>query len=187
MVDDAIGGDRVIGMIQPSPTQPATGVPMDSAGQDKPELCEVGCLARITSFRESGDGRYFIVLDGICRFHSVEELPTTTLYRQLAVRYDGFEADLHPPGDSDEIDRDGLLAKFKLFLEKQRLTADWTEIERTPTEGLINTLTMSCPFEIGEKQALLEAPTLSDRADILMTLLQMAVAGTSAGTDTPLQ
>lgn len=189
MIDDTIGNDRVIGMIQPSATQPASGVPLDSNGQDKPFLCNVGCLARISSFRESGDGRYFIILDGICRFELVEEMATTTLYRQVRADYAPFTIDLENPQDQEkEIDRQQLLDTLRGYLEQRHLNADWKEIEATPTAGLVNSLTMSCPFEIAEKQALLEAPTLIERSDCLLTLLQMARANTGSPPDnTPLQ
>ncbi|HAD25051.1 MAG TPA: peptidase S16 [Alphaproteobacteria bacterium] len=189
MIDDTIGSDRVIGMIQPSPTQPPGGVPTGSNGLDKPVLCNVGCLARISSFRESGDGRYFIILDGICRFAIVEEMAVTTLYRQVRADYAPFAVDLENQQEQEsQIDRQLLLDTLRGYLEQRHLSADWKEIEATPTAGLVNSLTMSCPFEIAEKQALLEAPTLVERNECLLALLQMASANTGSPPDnTPLQ
>lgn len=187
MIDDALGGDRMVGMIQPSPVQPADAVAVGPSGLDKPELCDVGCLARIVSFRETGDGRYLIALDGLCRFRIAEELAVTTLYRQVVADYSGFDGDMAPPADADRIDRDALLNALKSYLERQDLSADWAEVARSPTEDLVNSLTMSCPFEIAEKQALLEAPGVADRTETLTALLQMAGTGTSDSGDTPLQ
>ncbi|HBA42707.1 MAG TPA: peptidase S16, partial [Alphaproteobacteria bacterium] len=154
-----------------------------------PVLCNVGCLARISSFRESGDGRYFIILDGICRFAIVEEMAVTTLYRQVRADYAPFAVDLENQQEQEsQIDRQLLLDTLRGYLEQRHLSADWKEIEATPTAGLVNSLTMSCPFEIAEKQALLEAPTLVERNECLLALLQMASANTGSPPDnTPLQ
>ncbi len=186
MIDDALTHDRVVGMIQPHSEQPIGGVRVGSGGLDRPELYGVGCLGRLISFSETGDGRYHIVLNGVCRFKVREELPVTTLYRQVVADFTPFAQDLTPQ-DTDRIDRPGLLADLKNYLEQQKLSADWKAVENTPTEDLVNMLAMNCPFELSEKQALLEVPDIAGRAATLMTLLQMAVAGTSPPQDSTLQ
>lgn len=185
MVDDALTHDRVIGMIQPHNEQPG-GVPVGIGGLDRPQLYSVGCLGRLVSFTETGDGRYHIILNGICRFQVREELAVTTLYRQVLADFTPFAGDLGPK-DPSHIDRAALLAGMKAYLEQQGLRADWKTVENTPTEELVNMLVMNCPFELPEKQALLEAPSLHHRAQTLMTLLQMAVAGNAPPSDTTLQ
>jgi Lon protease-like protein len=186
MIDDTLAHDRVVAMIQPHSEQPPGGVPAGIGGLDRPALYGVGCLGRLSSFSETGDGRYHIVLSGICRFMVREELPVTTLYRQVVADFAPFAGDLAAP-DTTKIDRPGLLARLKTYLEQQRLGADWKAVESTPTEHLVNMLAMNCPFELPEKQALLEAPDIAGRAATLMTLLQMAVAGTSSTPDATLQ
>lgn len=178
MIDDALTHDRVIGMIQPHSEQPPGGVPVGIGGLDRPALYSVGCLGRLISFSETGDGRYHIILNGICRFFVREELPVTTLYRQVVADFTPFASDLAPK-DTSQVDRPALLEDLQRYLDQQKLSADWKAVENTPTEDLVNMLAMNCPFELPEKQALLEAPNLHERAAALMTLLQMAVAGTS--------
>jgi len=185
MVDDALTHDRVIGMIQPHNEQPG-GVPVGIGGLDRPQLYSVGCLGRLVSFSETGDGRYHIILNGICRFQVREELPVTTLYRQVVADFTPYAGDL-APRKTGTVDREALLADLKLYLEQLRLNADWKAVENTPAEDLVNMLAMNCPFALPEKQALLEAPTLSERAQTLITLLQMAVAGTQPPADSTLQ
>lgn len=186
MIDDALTHDRVVGMIQPHNEQPPGGVPVGAGGLDRPALYGVGCLGRLISFSETGDGRYHIVLKGVCRFQVREELPVTTLYRQVVADFTPFAGDLTPQ-DTGKIDRLALLAGLKNYLAQQNLSADWKAVDNTPTEDLVNMLAMNCPFELPEKQALLEVPDIAGRAATLLTLLQMAVAGTSPPPDTTLQ
>ncbi len=186
MIDDALTLDRVVGMIQPRSEQPQSKAPVGISGLDRPALYGAGCLGRLSSFSETGDGRYHIILTGVCRFQVREELPVTTLYRQVVADFTPYAGDLSST-DTGQIDRQALLADLKNYLEQQKLSADWKAVESTPTEELINMLAMNCPFEAPEKQALLEAVNLQGRAETLMTLLQMAVAGTSPPQDTTLQ
>ena len=186
MIDDCLAQDRVIGMIQPHAVQAGGAVPIGPGGLDRPALYQIGCLARLTSFRETGDGRYLITLDGICRFRIIDELPVTTLYRQVVAGYQEFAQDMQP-ATSIDADRDQLLRHLKQYLAHQSLSADWKAIEAATTEALVNSLTLSCPFEISEKQALLEAPDPTARANILLTLIQMASSGPSDPQETPLQ
>lgn len=185
MIDDALRGERVIGMIQPQ-TEQIPVSPSRMSGADQPALLNVGCLGRLTSFSETGDGRYLITLTGICRFQIQEELPVTTPYRQILARYTSFAHDLTSSAP-EEVNRDDVLGHLKRYLAHQQLSADWKSIENTPTEDLVNSLSMSCPFEVAEKQALLEAPTLSERASTLLTLIQMTIAGNSKPSEPTLQ
>lgn len=186
MIDDALKGDRVIGMIQPQTEQTPAAVSSRAAGVDHPALLNVGCLGRLTSFAETGDGRYHIALTGICRFELHEELPVTTPYRQIIANFSPFTHDL-ASAIAEDVDRDALLDHLKRYLEHQQLSADWKSVENTPTEDLVNSLAMSCPFETAEKQALLEAPDLAARTRTLLTLIEMTIAGPSKPTEPTVQ
>ena len=174
MVDDAMAGDRIIGMIQPQPGPRAT-----------PRLSPVGCAGRITSFAETSDGRYLITLTGCARFRLASELPAQTPYRQVRADFTAFEADLAaPPVDDVGLDRDGLLDALRAYLETRGLDIDWDTAETAPPEALINSLSMALPFEPPEKQALLEAASLTDRSDVLTALMTIGAAGDGEG-ETP--
>jgi Lon protease-like protein len=169
MIDDALrSGHRLIGMIQP-----------DSSAQeseDRPHLYKIGCVGRITQFAESGDGRYLIQLTGIARFRVDEELAVPTPYRQCRVRYTPFIDDFTPRKGEDEVDRDSLLQALSAFLEANDLKADWDGIENAPNEALVNALAMMSPYGAAEKQALLEAPDLKTRAEILVAVTEIELA-----------
>jgi Lon protease-like protein len=176
MVDDALGRGRIIGMVQP--VEPQTGLPDDSGA---PAVFEVGCAGRISQFEEAGDGRYLITLIGLCRYRIRTEQACATPYRQMAVDYAPYLDDLAPARDAGEIDRSRLVAALRIYFEIQGLSVDWAAIDAAPFEALINSLAMMCPFEANEKQALLEAKTLADRARVLDALVEMAVAGGNDG------
>jgi Lon protease-like protein len=166
MVEDAMRHHRLIGMVQPS-----------CSGAKCPPLYPVGCLGRLTSWSETGDGRFLITLTGLIRFRIDGELETTTPYRQVKAGYAPFEADLAEAADENCVDRARLGASLKSYLKQRQLEADWSSIERAPGEVLVNSLAMICPFDVAEKQALLEAPCLATRAQLLTTLIEMAAAG----------
>lgn len=171
MVDDALRHTRVIGMVQPaSPDQ-----------RKSPPLYPVGCLGRLTSWSETGDGRLLITLSGVIRFRIDEELNTTTPYRQIEADYEPFAADLQESCDETCIDRERLGESLKCYLRQRNVEADWASIERAPGEVLVNSLAMICPFDAAEKQALLEAPALAERARLLTTLIEMAAAAPAGG------
>jgi hypothetical protein len=172
MVDDAMAGDRIIGMIQP-----AGGPP------HQPSLSAVGCAGRITSFAETSDGRYLITLTGVSRFRVASELNIHTPYRQIRAAFPGFEADLTPPPEGD-FDRPAFLEALRLYLERRQLDIDWDTAEAAPREALVNSLSMALPFEPAEKQALLEADDLPARTDILAAMMRIDAAETGDG-DTP--
>lgn len=178
MIDAAIAGDRVIGMVQPDAGAAAT-----SAG---PALQPVGCAGRIISFAETGDGRYLITLCGIARFRIVEELPAAAAFRRCRVTTEPFAGDFSPAEDS--VDRGAVLRTFRAFLTAHDLDADWEDVGRASNETLVNTLAMMAPFGAAEKQALLEAPDLKSRAETLVAITEMSLAGASgAGSGTVLQ
>ena len=178
MIDDALKGDRVIGIIQPEPE--------NGRQPEIPPLLKVGCLGRITQFAETGDGRYIITLTGISRFRLLDELSVTTPYRQGRVGYDSFAADFVARTGEDEVDRKGLLKALRDFAKANELKIDWKGVNEAPNEALVNALSMMCPFGPREKQALLEASTLKDRAEVLVAITEIELARGGAP-DTTLQ
>jgi Lon protease-like protein len=181
MVDDSLqDGHRLIGMIQPDPAHPGS--------EDKPALFKVGCVGRITQIAESGDGRYLLQLTGIARFRVEEELNVTTAYRQCRVTTVPFADDFTARKGEEQVDRKTLLEALSAFLKANNLKTDWEGIENAPNEALVNALAMMSPYGVAEKQALLEAPDLKSRAEILIAVTQMELAKkTGGGGDTPLQ
>jgi Lon protease-like protein len=181
MIDDALrAGHRLIGMIQPDDTA--------SGSESKPNLYKIGCVGRITQISESGDGRYLLQLTGIARFRIEQELTVTTPYRQCRVSYAPFATDFTARFGEEAVDRTSLLRALSQFLEANDLKADWDGIENAPNEALVNALAMMSPYGAAEKQALLEAPDLKTRAEILVALTEMELAKKrSSGGDTPLQ
>mgnify|MGYP000035345283 CR=1 FL=1 len=170
MIDDALAGDRVIGMIQPKigPDGPDES--------DLPELADIGCLGRLTALQETGDGRYLVTLTGVSRFKVLEELDVDTPYRQCRVSADPFSDDFSARQGEGEVDRQKLLATFKAFLEANDMETDWDSINRASNETLVNALSMLSPYGPREKQALLEADDLNTRAEVLIAVTEMALA-----------
>jgi Lon protease-like protein len=178
MIDDAFrSGSRLVGMIQPDPTH---------AGPDpsKPQLFRVGCIGRITQLAESGDGRYLIQLTGVARFRVEEELALGTPYRQCRVTYQPFVADFTARTGEKEVDRTALLRALADFLKANNLKTDWEGIENAPNEALVNALAMMSPYGSAEKQAMLEAPDLKTRAEILIAVTEIEIAKGSTGETT---
>jgi Lon protease-like protein len=179
MFDDALAGDRLIGMIQPEFDQPEDA--------PHPPLVDVGCAGRITGFQETGDGRYLVTLTGVTRFRLAEELAVTTPYRRCRPLYEEFAEDLMPGAGEDSVDRAALMRTLKAYLSANQLEADWSGIRGASNEALVNALSMMSPYGAREKQALLEAPTLKARAEILVAVTEMDLAKTRGDTDTSLQ
>jgi Lon protease-like protein len=165
MIEDVLGKGRIIGMIQPN-------APDGAEGTTSP-IFNVGCAGRITSFNETEDGRFLIGLTGVCRFTVAQELPLEKPYRQVIADWKKFTSDMDPPEDSD-IDRKRLATVLQHYFKLQGIAADWNAVQNTPNDLLISSLVMICPLAPNEKQALLEAPDLHTRADMLMALLEMA-------------
>jgi hypothetical protein len=175
MVDDVLASERMIGMIQPA----ARGI-----GVRSPPLAHVGCLARITTFSEADDGRYLITLTGVCRFRVVRELDVETPYRQIEADFETFESDLEPPIGA-EINRPRLSEALRRYVSVNGFQADWAAVEEAQAEMLVHALAALCPFEPEEKQALLEAPTLRERVETLVALLELNSTPRGAGGPDP--
>ena len=175
MVDDALRGERIIGMIQPDP-EGRTGTAASA-------LFSTGCAGRITQFAETGDGRYLITLTGIARFRLTEEITAITPYRQCRADFGPFLLDFSPRAGEDRVDRVGVLRTLRDFAETNHLQIDWNSINSAPNEVLVNALSMMSPCSPKEKQALLEAQDLKGRADVLVAITEMELArGRSAST-----
>lgn len=159
------GGRALIGMVQPTePERP--GRP--------PDVYPIGCVGEIASAGETEDGRILITLRGLCRFRIAREIETDTLYRQINADYGSYAADLTAAPDG-LCRRERLLKALQVFCDRQGLPADWESINNASDDLLVHSLAMVCPFSPGEKQALLEAPDFPARAEMLLTLLEMAV------------
>ena len=164
MTRDALASERLIGMVQPSDPRVAA---------DNPQVYPTGCAGRITSFSETDDGRFLITLTGISRFRTREELPLLEGYRRVVPEWREFARDL-ASDDEPNFDRDRLLRGLRAYFQHHRIEADWDAITSVPGERLVTSIAMICPFEPNEKQALLEAPDLDERAQLLTAIIEMA-------------
>ena len=167
MVDDALKSDRMIGMIQPRDPEIVT------SENDTP-LFDTGCAGRITAFEETGDGRYLITLTGRCRFKTKAELPLQNGYRRIVPDWTPFAKDLRLE-DSLDLDRGRLKTLLGDYFTLHGISCDWEAIDGAPDQKLITCLAMICPLDAGEKQALLETGCCHKRADMFMSMLEMAV------------
>ncbi len=161
MFEDALGRGRLLGIIQPD----------EDGGLQK-----VGCLGRITSFSETEDGRLVVSLTGVARFRVAEELDVMTPYRQARADYKAYESDLIADIGSLDVNRDGVLDILKRYLDANGMQADWPAIESSNNEALVNSLCIISPYGGQEKQAMLEAASLAERAEILIALTEMVLA-----------
>jgi Lon protease-like protein len=162
MTRDAMGGERLIGMVQPSDPP---------IRELNPAVYPTGCAGRITSFSETEDGRLLITLTGVSRFRIREELPLVSGYRRVVAEWQEFSADRD--ADAAVFDRSRLVAGLRTFFTQRQVQADWEAIDRAPGEHLVTSIAMMCPFAPNEKQALLEAATLDERARLLTALIEM--------------
>jgi Lon protease-like protein len=165
MTLDSLAKGRMFGMIQPEPGAPR--------GETGPGLYRIGCLGRLSSFAETEDGRLLITLTGVTRFRVAEELAMRHGYRRVRADYAGFAADLDLDERPPAIDRSVLLGALRPFFKVRGIEANWEAIEETSESLLVLTLAMVCPFEVPEKQALLEAATPEARAAMLVALLEI--------------
>jgi hypothetical protein len=175
MVDDVMAGDRLIGMVQTRP----------GGDRRRPRLARVGCVGRITSYSETGDGKYLIALSGLCRFESGEELAGSAPYRQLRVDYGAFEDDFGGQGETMEFERAPFLQILRRYLDNRGLGVEWEAVNAAPAEALVNSLCMGLPFDPPEKQALLEAPGFDERRIALAALLEIDAADIAGDDDEP--
>ncbi|MSO65124.1 MAG: peptidase S16 [Alphaproteobacteria bacterium] len=177
MVRDALGQGRLIGMIQPQDAEEATWAPA---------LFPVGCVGRMTAFRETEDGRFYIALTGLNRFRVRRELKVETLYRQVEPAWKEFADNLHEE-DTVTLDRAALMPVLREFFKQNNVKVDWDAIEQVADYALIRSLAMTCPFQPREKQALLEAASQTERGKMIVALLQMAVRQTGGADQSVLQ
>ncbi|MBI3435501.1 MAG: LON peptidase substrate-binding domain-containing protein [Proteobacteria bacterium] len=180
MVDDSLrDGHRLIGMIQPDAAHPGTAA--------QPALYRIGCVGRMTQIAETDDNRYLLHLTGIARYRIEEELTVSTAYRQCRVTYAPFANDFIARKGEEEVDREALLKALTDFLKANNLKTDWQGIEAAPNEALVNALAMMSPYGSAEKQALLEAPDLKTRAQILIAVTEIELAKAQTSGESPLQ
>jgi hypothetical protein len=168
MFRDAMAGAKAIGIVQPR-----------DADADPSPLYAVGCVGRISDYRETGDGRIIVALTGVTRFGIVRELDVTTRYRQIVPDYERFAADLNEPRAVAAASRAELEARLRTYLDEQGLSADWDAVAGADDDSLVTTLSAVCPFEPIEKQALLEADDLPARAATLTALMTFAQGDTA--------
>ena len=167
MLDDTLKTQhRLIGMIQPivMPEGKATG-----------RLHHIGCAGRVTAFQETEDGRYLITLSGVSRYRLLEQHEGFTPYLRASVDWSSFERDLGRVESDPEFDRAAFLGVLARFFETAQLNSDWASLKEAEVELLINSLSILCPFDPEERQALLEAPTLMTRRETLVTLMEFAL------------
>jgi hypothetical protein len=167
MVEQAMAQSRLIGMIQPDDSRPE--------GAYGPALFEVGCVGRITQFAETGDGRLLITLTGVARFRTRQEVPTRAPFRVCRVAFEPFLSDFVEEACGAER-REALVDALRRFSKARRIDVDWASVEQASGESLVNALSMICPFDPAEKQALVEAPSVDDRAAALVAMADMALA-----------
>ena len=162
MVDQSMKSNRIIGMIQPKKT----------GELKKPDLYKVGCAGKITSFNETDDGRYLIILNGICRFKVMDEVDSDNLYRECEVKYEDFSNDLIEKTNEIKFsDLKMIFYNLKGLFKKQGYEINWDEIEKQSLDQTINTLSMASPFSLEEKQVLLESKDLNIRKEKLEEIL----------------
>ena len=166
MVEVAMESHRIIGIIQP----------IDDEGDKNPKLQTVGCAGRITAYSESEDNRLMITITGICRFTVKAEVKSKKPYRQATVDYSAFAADLNTGLGASSVNRGELVLAFRNYLEANNMTANWQEVEQVSTEVLVNTLSLLAPYPPRDKQALLEAPDLKSRAEVLVALTELQLS-----------
>lgn len=167
MIDEALAGNRLIGMVQPTD-------PEIVSGDEKTEIFDTGCAGRITSFEETEDGRYIINLTGVCRFNVKEQMETVNGYRRIEPDWKPYQTDLKLESCLD-LDRERLKELLGNYFEMQGISCDWEAIDCAHDQKLITCLSMVCPFDSSEKQALLEAGCCRKRAEMFLTMLEMAV------------
>ncbi len=170
LVEDVLEAHRGIGMIQPRTPQP------DNLGLSfgpRPDLYPVGCLGVIERCEPQPDGRYQIVLRGVTRFRALEELAPRRGYRRVSAAYEEFADDLRE--GEEGLDRPRLLASVDRFSRDQGLEFDRDVLAALPERGLVNALSAALPFTPVERQALLEASSVAERQELLLTLIEMAV------------
>jgi hypothetical protein len=177
MLEDIVAGDRIVGIVQPERSESDEESPQ---GKDV-SLRTIGCAGRLTAFQELDDDRVLVTVTGVARFGLVSERPTEKPYRIFEVDYDRFSDDFREGVGEDRVDRSTLLRVLRDYLEAHKLRADWRAILSAPSEYLVNSLSVVCPYGPEEKQALLEAEDLKTRAEVLVALAEMELASSESG------
>jgi Lon protease-like protein len=183
LVDHALAGQRLVGVVQPAPEAGNTESP---AGKNFP-LRRVGCAGRISSFTESEDGHVVLTLAGVARFAILHDVAGDAPFRMGEVNFVPYAKDFVAGYGEDDVDRPRLIATLRSYLVANNLHADWDRINSASTERLVNTLSILSPYGPEEKQALLEAPDLRSRAEALVALAEMELAARDDGSGTSLQ
>jgi Lon protease-like protein len=165
---------RLIGMVQPRDLA-------DDTTAEEPPLFETGCAGRVSFFQESDDGRFVIALNGVCRFHRLDQQLDPNGFLVAGVDWRPFANDLRM--DISALDRDPLMDVLRRYFDLKGFETDWTQIENSDNHQLLATLSMVCPFEVAEKQALLEADSMVSRADLLIAMMEMAIHDETGGND----
>ena len=181
---------RLIGMVQPLDHHAGGDIANDDiandniandGGADAAGLFETGCAGRLSFFQESDDGRFVIALNGVCRFHRLRQELDPNGFLVADVDWQPFANDLRV--DVSALDRDPLIKVMKRYFDMKGFETDWTQIENSDNHQLLATLSMICPFEVAEKQALLEADSMAKRADLLIAMMEMALHDETGGND----
>ena len=181
---------RLIGMVQPLDHHAGGDIANDDIandntanddGADAAGLFETGCAGRLSFFQESDDGRFVIALNGVCRFHRLRQELDPNGFLVADVDWQPFANDLRV--DLSALDRDPLISVLKRYFDMKGFETDWTQIENSDNHQLLATLSMICPFEVAEKQALLEADSMAKRADLLIAMMEMALHDETGGND----
>ncbi len=176
LVENVLGQGRFLGIIQP------LSAPDEN---NKVKLQKTGCLGRISSFNEMEENRFFITLTGVARFQVAQTLDVATPYPQVLADYEPYHEDLVANVGALDVNRQGVLDVLRRYLEATNMSIDWQAIESADNESLINSLCIISPYGVQEKQALLEANTLAERAEILIALTEMVLAQMSSDNATP--
>ena len=169
MIDHALKGDRLIGLIQPRDTS-------EESPQGAVAVQKIGTIGRISHFEEVEDGRYFVILEGVCRFEYLKEMPTMSPFRRAMVATDAFASDFNREFGEEAVDRTRFLKMMRDYAEFGNFDLNWDEIEKTGTADLVNFCCMVSPYGAAEKQALLEANTLEARAETLIAMAEFEMA-----------
>lgn len=169
MVDHALKGDRLIGLIQPRDTS-------EESPKGRAPLQRIGTVGRISHFEEVEEARYFVILEGLCRFELLKEMPTMTPFRRGMIAADAFASDFDREFGEEAVDRPRFLKMMRDYAEFGNFDLNWDEIEKTGTADLVNFCAMVSPYGAAEKQALLEADTLETRAETLIAMAEFEMA-----------
>jgi Lon protease-like protein len=169
MVDHALKGDRLIGLIQPRDTS-------EESPKGRAPLERIGTVGRIVQFEEIEEARYFVMLEGLCRFELIKEVPTMTPFRRAMIDANPFASDFEREYGEEKVDRPRFLKMMRDYAEFGNFNLDWEEIEKTGTADLVNFCCMVSPYGAAEKQALLEANSLEQRAETLIAMAEFEMA-----------